>query len=160
MGDLTDKARQIVTMAVESDRSEVGTDPDAARYADVPGLFEPFTWCPRRGDFEAMSTGMVPTLQRLSSGGSVAESKFVAAAVLKDCLEAEDALWGEVAARIEQIADRTLGDLELGGEPASVVVDEMREAIGMLRQHIVDTETRIATAAREARDVVERAPTR
>ncbi|MGA8247256.1 MAG: hypothetical protein WB797_10155 [Nocardioides sp.] len=134
-------------------------DKVTARYADVPGLFEPFTWCPRGGDFRTMSAGMLPTLQKLSSGQldadpvthtpvvpnpnldnvatvatdvdnwhgaaasnfvrnhqahfrTVAESQFIAAAVLKGCLEAEDAMWGEVAKNIEQIADRTLSALD------------------------------------------------
>jgi hypothetical protein len=233
-------------------------DKVVARYADVPGLFEPFTWCPKGGDFRTMSTGMLPTLQKLSSGQidsdpvthtpvvpnphldnvatvatdvdnwhgeaasnfvrnyqshfrTVAESQFIAAAVLKGCLEAEDAMWGEVAKNIEQIADRTLSaldkmddtgkngfvfgltvvaavvatvvvlpagaaltavaavgsaatiaasgtDLEFSGESAPVVVDHMRDAIGKLKQQIVDTETKIATAARDMGNLIESAP--
>ena len=233
-------------------------DKVVARYADVPGLFEPFTWCPKGGDFDTMATGMLPTLQRLSSGQidsdpvthtpvvpnphldnvatvatdvdnwhgeaasnfvrnyqshfrTVAESQFIAAAVLKGCLEAEDAMWREVASNIEQIADRTLSaldkmddtgkngfvfgltvvaavvatvvvlpagaaltavaavgsaatiaasgtDLEFSGESAPVVVDHMREAIGTLKQQILDTETKIAKAARDMGNLVESAP--
>jgi hypothetical protein len=158
MGDLIDKANQIVEKAVEWDLSHEGINPDAARYADVPGLFEPFTWCPKGGDFETMSTGMLPTLQKLSSGRTVADSQFIAAAVLKGCLEAEDAMWGEVATNIEQIADRTLRSLELSGEPAPAIVDRMREAIRRLKQQIVDTETRIAEAARDMGRLVESSP--
>jgi hypothetical protein len=261
MSDLIAKANQIVKKAVEWDLSQEGIHPDGqvvARYADVPGLFEPFTWCPQGGDFQTMATGMLPTLQKLSSGqtGSdpvthapvvpnpqldhlatvasdvdnwhgeaagnfvrsyqahfwnVAESQFIAASVLKGCLEAEDAMWGEVAKNIEQIADCTLSaldkmddtgksgfafgltvvaavvptvvvlpagaaltavaaagsaaniaasatDLELGGESAPVVVDHMRDAIGKLKQQIVDTETKIAKAARDMGSLVESAP--
>jgi hypothetical protein len=258
MSDLIDTANRIVAKAIEWDVSREGVRPDQvrARYADVPGLFEPFTWCPKGGDFRVMSTGMVPTLQKLSSGridsdpvthtpvvpnprldevasvagdgdrhaagaGSarsyrshvrtVAESQFIAAAVLKGCLEAEDAMWDEVARNIHQIADRTLsaldrsddtgtnasavgltvaaavvatvvvlpaGDaltavaaagspatvpagavpLEIGGDSAPVVVDRMRDAIGRLKQQIVETETRIAEAARDMGDLVESAP--
>jgi hypothetical protein len=161
MGDLIDKANRIVEKAIEWDLAQgVEEEVAVARYADVPGLFEPFTWCPRRGDFETMSTGMLPTLQRLSNSRTVGESQFIAAAVLKGCLEAEDAMWGEVSEKIEQIADRTLYALELGDASASVVLDRMREAIGRLKQQIVDTETRIAHAARDMGHLVETAPVR
>jgi hypothetical protein len=158
MSTLIDKANRIASLAIERDLSHGEIEEVRARYADVPGLFEPFTWCPRGGDFEVMSTGMLPTLQQLSSSRSVAETEFIAAAVLKGCLEAEDAMWDEVARTIEQIADRALDALELGGESASVGVDHMRDAVDRLRQQIVDTETRIARAARDMGDLVGSGP--
>jgi hypothetical protein len=39
-----------------------------------------------------------------------------------------------------------------------VVVDQMRDAIGKLKQQIVDTETRIAKAARDMGNLIESAP--
>jgi hypothetical protein len=160
VGELMDKANEIVRKAVEWDLSREGIQPDVMRYADVPGLFEPFTWCPQGGDFQTMATGMLPTLHKLSTSQTVAESRFIAAAVLKGCLEAEDAMWGEVSEKVEQIADHTLRALELGdaSASASVIVDCMREEIGRLKHRIVHTETRIAKAASDMGHLVETAP--
>jgi hypothetical protein len=163
------------------------------------------------GDGDRHEVGAGSVRRYRSHVRTVAESQFIAAAVLKGCLEAEDAMWDEVARNIHQIADRTLsaldrsddtgtnasavgltvaaavvatvvvlpaGDaltavaaggspatvpagavpLEIGGESAPVVVDRMRDAIGRLKQQIVETETRIAQAARDMGDLVESAP--